>query len=354
MEADIEIQMSQVEPYNGIEEQESEICEVCYLPVVKFVTLSECGHRFCETCVNTAFDSYLMGGRVTISCLQCSRPANPNEIKENLTPELYDKYLEFSLRRYLILQKNVRHCTAPDCPFAYIIDNPSNCEDDHFICLREGCGTEYCIKCNRPWHEGISCNKAKSKRQKDKPNGVEALGKDVMKEINVKLCPRCNTAVEKVDDGACNHVVCSICSLGFCWLCLKPGSEMHYLSPTGCPMYGRRRWSWWKRWGFRLILWSGAPFLMLLIALLVFFIGIFLIPLLVAYLVYSVLSKKCLGVTFGILSAVVVFIFSPFLSLILALIVIPIGLFYVYIFIPVHLILTNTRGVPTLNTEALV
>ena len=58
--------------------------------------------------------------------------------------------------------------------------------------------------------------------------------------------------------------------------------------------------------------------------------------------------------TFGILSAVVVFIFSPFLSLILALIVIPIGLFYVYIFIPVHLILTNTRGVPTLNTEALV
>ena len=170
MEADIEIQLSQVEPYNGIEEQGSEICEVCYLPVVKFVTLSECGHRFCETCVNTAFDSYLMGGRVTISCLQCSRPANPHEIKENLTPQLYDKYLEFSLRRYLILQKNVRHCTAPDCPFAYIVDNPSNCEDDHFVCLHEGCGTEYCIKCNRPWHEGISCNKAKSKRQKDKAN----------------------------------------------------------------------------------------------------------------------------------------------------------------------------------------
>lgn len=50
-----------------------------------------------------------------------------------------------------------------------------------------------------------------------------------MKSLNIKMCPRCATVAEKVDDGACNHVKCSMCELEFCWLCLRPSSELHFL-----------------------------------------------------------------------------------------------------------------------------
>ena len=44
-----------------------------------------------------------------------------------------------------------------------------------------------------------------------------------------KSCPRCKTMINKMDDGSCNHMTCSICGAQFCWLCLKEASDLHYL-----------------------------------------------------------------------------------------------------------------------------
>ena len=155
---------------NGDILHDFETCQVCLLPSspYSFVTFDKCGHSFCCTCVRTTYDSHVKDGKVSLTCLQCSQEATPIIIKDNLSPELYHKYLDYTLRQYLALEPNVRQCTAPDCPFAYIIDNPSNCEDDHFVCKRAGCDTEYCVKCKGAWHEGISCKKARKNRKKDK------------------------------------------------------------------------------------------------------------------------------------------------------------------------------------------
>lgn len=46
---------------------------------------------------------------------------------------------------------------------------------------------------------------------------------------DIKACPRCHTYIVKMDDGSCNHMVCAMCSVEFCWLCLKEISDLHYL-----------------------------------------------------------------------------------------------------------------------------
>lgn len=48
-----------------------------------------------------------------------------------------------------------------------------------------------------------------------------------------KACPRCRTAIMKIEDGACNHMVCSVCGQEFCWLCLGPAGYTHFMNPTG-------------------------------------------------------------------------------------------------------------------------
>ena len=155
-------------PYmNGGVTYNSRTCDVCLLSHLsnEFVTFEECGHSFCRKCVRTAFRSHVVDGKVDMTCLECSKQASPEQVKDSLSPELYNRYLDFSLRQYLALQPHVRQCTAPDCPFAYIVDKPSSCEDNHFVCKREGCNTEYCVRCRGDWHEGMSCKQAKRKRK---------------------------------------------------------------------------------------------------------------------------------------------------------------------------------------------
>ena len=149
---------------------DSKTCQVCLLPSnsSSFVTFDKCGHDFCSTCVNTVYDSHVKDGKVSLTCLECSNEATPIIIRDTLSPEQYHRYLDFTLRQYLALEPNVRQCIAPDCPFAYIIDNPSNCEDEHFVCKRDGCNSEYCVKCKGAWHEGLTCKKARKKRKNDK------------------------------------------------------------------------------------------------------------------------------------------------------------------------------------------
>ncbi|OON19755.1 IBR domain protein [Opisthorchis viverrini] len=63
----------------------------------------------------------------------------------------------------------------------------------------------------------------------------------------IKPCPKCNTFIQKVDDGSCNDMVCAICGFNFCWLCLRPNSAGHYLVLDGCSIWGKRRWSTRRR-----------------------------------------------------------------------------------------------------------
>merc|ERR1739844_266235 len=75
----------------------------------------------------------------------------------------------------------------------------------------------------------------------------------------VKVCPRCNTLIVKMDDGSCNHMTCPVCGAEFCWLCMKEISDLHYLSPSGCTFWGKKPWSRKKKLLWQLGTLVGAP-----------------------------------------------------------------------------------------------
>ena len=203
------------------------MCLVCYRQTrpEDFVSFSACSHSFCRECVKYTFELSIWDGRTNIQCLLCAKPVHAHEIATVVDQRYFIRYLDFSLRRYLSLQPNVRRCIAPDCPYSYILDKPSSCSDDHFICRREGCGREFCIRCKRPWHEGKSCQQAREEVAID----VESLSGETLTQLNIKPCPRCSSKVEKLEDGSCNQVHCTNCNGDFCWLCLQPITEMHFL-----------------------------------------------------------------------------------------------------------------------------
>lgn len=212
---------------SGARPAEDRVCSVCYVPTSsdEFFSFSACRHSFCRNCVKHTFDIYIREGKSNIQCLQCSKLVSPQEVASVVDHEQFLRYLDFCLRRYLALQPNVRRCIAPDCPYLYILENRSSCSDDHFVCRREGCGREFCVNCKRPWHEGKSCQQAKEETALD----VESLNQETLSKFAIKPCPRCHTNVEKLNDGSCNQVHCTNCNGDFCWLCLQPITEMHFL-----------------------------------------------------------------------------------------------------------------------------
>ena len=51
----------------------------------------------------------------------------------------------------------------------------------------------------------------------------------------------------KLDDGTCNHMVCSVCGTNFCWLCLKEINDLHFFGPSGCTFYAKKSWGMGKK-----------------------------------------------------------------------------------------------------------
>merc|ERR1719440_954489 len=70
-------------------------------------------------------------------------------------------------------------------------------------------------------------------------NDCKMQSKDV-DDDSWKVCPRCRTIVEKMDDG-CDHMICACCRYEFCWCCLADRSVIfahgnHHHRPT-CKWY---------------------------------------------------------------------------------------------------------------------
>ena len=209
------------------------VCEVClsHKPSEDFIHFSSCGHTFCLQCVKQVFEADIARSKVDLECLRCAVGVSQDEVKNVVDVNTYEKYLSFSLRRYLAIHhQNVCHCLAPDCPFACINstpDVPSQWEErNHFVCRREECCSEFCNSCKMSWHSGQSCEEFASKNTSKDSNGDTKVPTT---SIGAKNCPSCGVAIEKQSDGSCNQVICTMCRTSFCWLCGKRVTEMHYL-----------------------------------------------------------------------------------------------------------------------------
>ena len=64
-----------------------------------------------------------------------------------------------------------------------------------------------------------------------------------------------------------------------------------FFSPSGCTFWGQRAWSTRRRWTIRIILWTVAPVVILLVSLLAFPVITVAIPVATGYEVHSMLES---------------------------------------------------------------
>ncbi|WKY15126.1 hypothetical protein Q1695_000551 [Nippostrongylus brasiliensis] len=338
-------------------------CPLCCMrqPSSNFPRLLCCQHRSCRLCLMQYVEMEIMENRVEVSCPECAAHLHPTDIR-NLVggrAALIEKYEQFSLRRYLMTECDTRWCPAPDCGYAVIASSCAACPQ--LKCGRESCGTLFCYHCKGVWHESQTCDEAR--RQRGTPTfrttrRITSASVDIqLKPGDIKACPRCHTFIVKMDDGSCNHMVCAMCSVEFCWLCLKEISDLHYLSPTGCTFWGKKPWTRKKKLLWQLGTLIGAPVGIALIAGLSVPGIIFGVPVFVGRKVHQRLLHHAKARRRLLTAACVAgsFLVSPVLAVMAVGVGVPIMLAYVYGVVPLSLCRNGGCGLsePSTGADAL-
>ncbi|VDO94714.1 unnamed protein product [Soboliphyme baturini] len=220
---------NQTEINERSEPEESAWCPICLekYPLKHFPALTNCKDRCCESCLVQYATMEVMQGNGKIGCPVCSADLHNNDVYNLLKKDkwLLEKFEKFQLIRVLSWNPDMRWCPAPDCEYGVLAGNCNECPE--LRCGREDCGISFCYNCRARWTENHSC------RQKT-PSFTSK---------NTKLCPRCHISVQKLNDWACNHIVCKICGCEFCWHCGKEAGPTHFLFPPECSFMGRSRYS---------------------------------------------------------------------------------------------------------------
>ncbi|KAF2770641.1 hypothetical protein EJ03DRAFT_60276 [Teratosphaeria nubilosa] len=72
-----------------------------------------------------------------------------------------------------------------------------------------------CVPCNRPWHEGETCEEYQART---KGNSEEDMSLRKIQRVT-KRCPGCRKNIQK--SGGCSNMHCSQCRTQFCWNCMN-------------------------------------------------------------------------------------------------------------------------------------
>ncbi|CAL1530321.1 unnamed protein product [Lymnaea stagnalis] len=292
-----------------------------------------------------------MESRLAIACPECSELFHPNDIRAVVQDDvLMQKYEDFMLRRVLAMDSDTRWCPAPDCGYAVIAYGCAGCPK--LKCERDGCDTYFCYHCKQYWHPNQTCDAARAERSPNNRSSSVSYSQESGAQNEIKSCPRCGAFIVKMDDGSCNHMTCAVCGAGFCWLCMKEISDLHYLSPSGCTFWGRKPWSRKKKILWQLGTLVGAPVGITLVAGIAVPAMIIGIPVWVGRKIHyrfegTSKHKRNLAITGGVAASILA---APIIAGLAVGIGVPILLAYVYGVVPFSLCRSGGCGVTTTNT----
>ena len=186
---------------------------------------SECddNHRIntCKACLQKHVDYCINNAQTTttadeekalgIACPECDAVMRAVNIEIAATETMYVKFevLERIYKANRTAPAGWRWCLNPDCDARQVHDSVSKEEDEENdkqdICTCTKCGACACVPCNRPYHEGETCE-AYQVRIKDCVEEED----ESLKAINrlTKPCPNpnCNARIQK--NGGCSHMLC--------------------------------------------------------------------------------------------------------------------------------------------------
>jgi ariadne-1 len=151
----------------------------------------------------------------------CSIKAEEYEIGSLVSQKTYQKYLEFSALAALKTETKMKWCPNKECGQPIIWEK----EGKKIECVM--CKTEFCFDCSLAWHEGLECGETAGVEEKDFSKWLKGQGD------KVKPCPSCKFGISK--SSGCNHMTCTQCNFGWCWLCLGATLGNHY--DPGSPCY---------------------------------------------------------------------------------------------------------------------
>ena len=187
-------------------------CPVCMMECEpdEAYTLS-CTHSYCAACIGQYASIKVKDGEISkkqLCCPDegCKAPLTPNDVEGVLThaddgAELWAKFDEFRLTRYVEEEDTSHHCPGAGCGYMFFVGRG---DPSKFDCPQ--CSNAFCMLCKEKWHDG-SC-----------PVAADESMEEYMKNTTLKQCPNCKNMVEKAE--GCNAIACR-CGIQFCFICAK-------------------------------------------------------------------------------------------------------------------------------------
>ena len=182
-----------------------------------------CGHQFCEYCWGEYLKEKI---KYPLNILQAKCP------QKNCTCVVYEKFYSNFLKdknsfkilnkalykNFIDINPDIKQCPNKYC-FYFIKSNLHTARE--IKCL---CGTSYCFKCSREYHNPCPCEMNKKWLEIIKElyyisSEEEKSNKWI--QANTKECPNCHQKIEK--NKGCNYMLCNKnfggCGHAFCYVC---------------------------------------------------------------------------------------------------------------------------------------
>jgi len=198
-------------------EFECEICAETIMPGLG-VILQDCLHLFCKECLSGLIQA---SDEPEVKCpyidgnYSCTNHLKSREIKALVTPEIYDKYLQKSMKIAESAMKNSYHCLTPDCNGWCELDDENVKTFTCYVCKQNNC-----LEC-KVIHKNETCDDYKNRvvqNENDKLSEEALAG--MLKNGEAMKCPKCGSVVQKLI--GCDWLVCFACKCELCWATKAP------------------------------------------------------------------------------------------------------------------------------------
>ncbi|KAM9759619.1 ranBP-type and C3HC4-type zinc finger-containing protein 1 [Menidia menidia] len=189
-------------------------CPICFSSLLPGdgIVLRECLHTFCRECLK---GTIVNSQDAEVSCPDnCDSKLLDREIKELLTEEEHQRFLELRLSIAESCSEHSFHCQTPNCRGWCIYEDEVN----EFYC--DLCKETNCILC-RAIHKGMNCKDYQDDLRIRAENDQAAQQTKQMLESMLQngeamKCPRCDIIVQKKD--GCDWICCLMCKTEICWV----------------------------------------------------------------------------------------------------------------------------------------
>lgn len=191
-----------------------EYCPICTEAIAAVWKAKGCHeHKFCRKCAAEYVGEKVNEGQ-EIHCPfhDCEAVLGVEEIGDLVGTALTGKWE----RKQLEQNPLYRHCPALNCS-GYLITMPVMEQVNCPVCR-----LNLCSHCGKTWHPQVPCDIISDQ--------------ELHSSQDVKACPGCQRFIEK--NQGCDHMTCRICLHEWCWQCLRPYTNTHFLQDSDdfCPV----------------------------------------------------------------------------------------------------------------------